>query len=233
MGAAPKHISKYFDGYKRLFPNASILLIESTLTNMFALSDLAPACEVIDSFAKSTDDRDPYIVLQACSNGGANNATWLADRLLETNTRLPFRRLILDCCPGKGEAKPATDAITLSLPKQPVIRAIGSWLVYSVVIVMMSIYITFGWEDTVSRIRRRFNDANMFSTEMPRLYLYSGNDALVNWKHVYEHAEDARQKGYSVKEEKFEKAAHVALLMEDSERYWNAVKDHIVGLNEK
>ena len=73
----------------------------------------------------------------------------------------------------------------------------------------------------------------MFSTEMSRLYLYSENDALVEWKHVHEHAKDARQKGYTVREERFEKAAHVALLMEDSGRYWNAVKDHILGSKEK
>ena len=233
MGAAPKHIAKYTEGYKRLFPDASILLIESSITNMFALPDFGPACQVIESFAKSSSRQDPYIVLQACSNGGANNATWLAERLLQTNNRLPYRKLILDCCPGKGEAISATQAISLSLPKQPLIRAIGSSLIFSVTVVLMGIYIAFGWEDTISRIRRRFNDANMFSTEVPKLYLYSEGDALVKWQHVHEHAEDARQKGYSVQEERFQKAAHVALLMEDGERYWYAVKDHILGLKEK
>ena len=233
MGAATKHIAKYIEKYKQLFPDASILLIESTLTDMFTGSDLAPACNVINSFAKSSDGQDPYIVLHAYSNGGANNATWLADRLLQTTERLPFSKLILDCCPGKGEATSVTQAITMSLPKQPLIRVIGSWLIYSTCVVMMSIYIALGWEDTISRIRRRFNDANMFSTEMPKLYLYSENDALVNWEHVHEHAEDAKQKGYLVREEKFTKAAHVALLIEDNDRYWNAVKDHILGANEK
>ena len=145
MGAAPKHIAKYIEGHKRLFPDASILLIESTVTNIFAASHLAPACEVVESYAKLTDGQDPYIVLQACSNGGANNATWLADRLLETNAGLPFRRLILDCCPGKGEAKSVTQAMSMALPKQPLLRAIGSWLIYSTCVVLMSLYIAMGW----------------------------------------------------------------------------------------
>ena len=238
MGAAPKHIAKYTDGHQRLFPNTSILLIESTLPNMLLGADLAPACEVIESFAKDTslrpnDTENPYIILQACSNGGATNASWLANSLLKTNERLPFRRIILDCCPGKGEVKGATEAMTMQLPKQPLVQLLGSWFLYSACVLFVAIYTTMGWEDGLTKLRRRLNDPTVFSTEVPRLYMYSEQDALVNWQHVHEHAEDARQKGYSVREEKFSKAAHVALLMEDSERYWNAVKDHVLNVNEK
>ena len=238
MGAAPKHIAKYIDGHKRLFPNTSILVIESTLPNMLLGADLGPACEVIESFAKDASlkpnhNEDPYIVLQASSNGGATNASWLASSLLKTNEKLPFRRIIMDCCPGKGEVKPATEAMTTQLPKLPLVRTLGSWFFYSACIVFVAIFTSMGWEDGVTRLRRRFNDATIFSTEVPRLYLYSEKDVLVKWQHVHEHAEDARIKGYSVREEKFTKAAHAALLTEDSVRYWNAVRDHVQIVNEK
>lgn len=227
MGAAAKHIAKYTNGYRRLFPDASILLIQSTLQNMFVGSDLTAAREVVNSFIKLSNGNDPYIVLHACSNGGARNATWMAERLLETHSSLPFRSLILDCCPGKGDPKTATEAVSLSLPKQRLVRIVGSWALYAAFTAMMVIYTILGWEDSVTEIRRKLNDANVFSNETPRLYVYSENDVLVKWQHVHEHAEDAKEKGYAVKEERFKKAAHVALLMEDSEKYWKAVQDHI------
>lgn len=237
MGAATKHMGKYIQGYKHLYPNASILLIESTLPNMFVGSDVTAACEVIEWFTKnsssrSTDTEQPYIILHACSNGGANNATWLAARLLKANSRLPFSRVILDCCPGRGEPKPASEAASMSLPKQTLIRLFGFWLFYSTFIVASFFYAAFGLEDAISRIRRTLNDADVFSTQRPRLYLYSDNDALVKWQHVHEHAEDARRKGFSVHEEKFSRAAHAALLIEDSERYWGAVREHLLEKKE-
>jgi hypothetical protein len=173
-------------------------------------ANLAPVCEVIESFANDTslkpnNNKDPYIVLQACSNGGATNASWLATSLLQTKEKLPFKRIILDCCPGKGEVKGVAEAMTMQLPKQPLVQLLGSWFFYSACVFFVAIWTT----------------------------MYSENDALVNWQHVHEHAEDARQKAYSVREEKFSKAAHAALLMEDSVRYWNAVKDHVLRVNEK
>ena len=228
MGAAPKHISKYVEGFKRHFPNTSILLIESTLPNMFLGSDLTPACEVVNSYPETAGGKAPYIILHACSNGGATNAIWLANLLAKPDKPSPFRRVILDCSPGRGEAKSATEAMTMSLSGPKVVRFIGSWLIYSTTLLLMGIYITFGWEDMLSRLRRLLNDSKVISVQASRLYLYSKNDLLVRWESVHEHAEDAKQKGYPVREEVFTKAAHAALLMEDSERYWNAVKEHLL-----
>ena len=75
MGAAPKHIFKYIDGYRHLCPTASILLIESTLSRMFIGSDLTAACEIINSFVKNESSQSnsgtgPHAVLHCYSNGG-------------------------------------------------------------------------------------------------------------------------------------------------------------------
>ena len=231
MGAAPKHISKYTEGFKHVFSNAAILLIESTLPNMFTGADLTLACKVLESY--SNNNPNGQIILQACSNGGANNATYLAVSYLKTHSRLPFTSLILDCCPGKGEAQSASEAMSMSLPKQPIARMLGYWIIYSISVVLMSLYIACGWEDTISRLRRRFNDSNVFHLGMPRLYLYSKNDKLVRWEHVREHACEAKRKGYQVTEEGFKNAAHAALLMEDNERYWAAVRELVLGKEEE
>jgi hypothetical protein len=233
MGAAAKHISKYIEGFKKLFPNTSILLVESTVPNMLLGSDLAPARQVVQSFSKTTDGIQPSIILHACSNGGAAVATRLASLLTKPNEPSPFSRVILDCSPGKGEAKSATTAMTMSLPGPEIVRIVGFWLIYSTTVLLMGIYDVLGWENLVSRLRRLYNEPQVISIQAPKLYLYSKNDLLVRWEHVHEHAEEAKQKGYVVREEVFVKAAHAALLMEDSERYWNAVKEHVLEVPEK
>lgn len=233
MGAAPKHIAKYTNGFKKLYPNTTILLVESTLPNMFLGSDLTAAVEVVNSISKLAGAQKPNIVLHSCSNGGGTNAIWLANQLTKANEPSPFSRIIMDCNPGKGEAKAATEAMAMSLPGPAFVRYIGSWMIYSTTIVMMGIYMTFGWEDMITRLRRLFNESKIISLKASKLYIYSKNDALVRWEHVHEHSEEAKQKGYAVREEVFTQAAHAALLMEDSERYWNAVKEHVTGTNEK
>lgn len=233
MSAAPKHIQKYTDGYRRLFPDATILLIEARLPSMFLGSDLTAAGEFLDSYVNkaASDSRTEkqHIALHAFSNGGGNNTVWLAERLIKQYGRLPFDSVIFDSCPGQAELASTTRAITLSLPNQYLLRTIGSYFIYLLVLFYKVINQAIGAENTIAWIRRVLNDATIFAPTTPRLYLYSEGDALVRWQDVHEHAEDARKKGFSVvREEKFFKAPHCALLNEDSSRYWNAVKGHIL-----
>ncbi|KAK3492225.1 uncharacterized protein B0T23DRAFT_420078 [Neurospora hispaniola] len=73
-----------------------------------------------------------------------------------------------------------------------------------------------------------------------RLYLYSKADEVVGWRDVERHVRQARKlvvkkkskKGGGdderqglVRAERFEKASHCALVMEDEERYWRAVRE--------
>ena len=239
MGAAQKHIAKYTDGYRRLFPETSILLIEASLPKMFLGSDLTAACEILDSFLKdaasdSSHSISQRIVLVTFSNGGGFNTAWLAERLFKTYGRLPFDRVILDSCPGQAELISTTRAITLSLPNQYLLRLIAPYLVYMAMLVYKVITESMGVENTISWVRRVLNDETMFSPKTPRLYLYSEGDALVYARDVHAHAEEARQRGFTAtREEKFLKAPHCALLNEDSDRYWNAVKAHITSSDDE
>ena len=233
LSASYKHIAKYTDGYRRLFPNASILLIEARLPNMILGSDLTAVGEFLDSYlndaSSDSSNNEPFVVLHAFSNGGANNTTWLAERLLEQNSRLLFYSVIFDSCPGQAELASATRAITLSLPNQYLLRTVGWYFVYALVFVYKVIIEAMGAENTIARIRRVLNDPTIFSLATSRLYVYSEGDVLVDWRDVHNHAEDARKKGFTaIHEEKFSKAPHCALLNEDSSRYWDAVRAHIL-----
>ncbi|EGO54722.1 hypothetical protein NEUTE1DRAFT_148974 [Neurospora tetrasperma FGSC 2508] len=84
-----------------------------------------------------------------------------------------------------------------------------------------------------------------------RLYLYSKADEVVGWRDVERHVRLARklvvkkkkmmmkeggkddeQQGL-VRAERFEKASHCALVMEDEERYWRAVRESWEGQMER
>ena len=116
----------------------------------------------------------------------------------------------------------------MSLPKQPVIQLLGSWMIWISLLLYKISHDVIGGDDMVSSMRKSLVDLSLFPTTVPRLYLYSKGDLLVDWRAVREHAEDARRAGYSVViEVVFEKAMHCALMSEDREKYWGAIKAHV------
>lgn len=230
LGAAPKHIAKYTNGYKLLFPKSTILLIRAEISGFFLGSDLTSACDAIESVIyDSVSETKGPIVLHAFSNGGATNAIRLATQLAQRHIRLPFDTLILDSCPGRVELISGTDALAHSLPNQAIIRDLGWYLVFVAFRLYALVFVVFQFENPGSRLRRLLNDPSLLGST-PRLYLYSKGDAIVDFHHIHEHAEEARCRGYAiVREVSFEKAPHCALLNEDSGRYWGAVSAHISG----
>lgn len=63
MGAAPRHIEKYTDMYRRLFPSSPILLLRSEATDFMkpraARENIRPAVGIVEAFA-----RDPWMPLR-------------------------------------------------------------------------------------------------------------------------------------------------------------------------
>lgn len=52
---------------------------------------------------------------------------------------------------------------------------------------------------------------------------------MVGWEDVRSHLEDAGERGYSVGQVLFEQGPHCGLVMEDPNRYWDAVKKFWAG----
>jgi hypothetical protein len=61
---------------------------------------------------------------------------------------------------------------------------------------------------------------------VPRAYLFSKAEKLINWRSVREHARDAESRGTPVFVELFEKSSHCAHIQaeEDAKRYWSTVQ---------
>jgi hypothetical protein len=115
--------------------------------------------------------------------------------------------------------------MVIALPKNPFVRLLGAALVH-VVLAALFVVDKLGFGNAVSYARERLNDEALFELKMPRLYIYSKVDEMVRWSDVYDHAEDARRKGYKrVSEVVFDHSGHCAHLREDEDKYWKAVED--------
>nr|POE47830.1 transmembrane protein 53 [Quercus suber] len=239
MGAAPKHIAKYTEAYKQLFPKAEILLLQSSLsTVLHGGVDMTAACSVIHSHLPLTQGKQNLteaassskILWHAFSNGGAMNTVNLIRQLQDqkSSQKLPASAatLILDCNPGKPNLSATLRAVMLQLPRLPkVLRLVVKALVTAIASLYMIVYFLLQWVYPLTQARRDLNDPNRFPHEAARLYLYSKADVLVPWREISEHVLDARKSGYhAVSEEVFENAQHCFLLAEDAERYWGAVR---------
>ncbi|KAL2824313.1 hypothetical protein BDW59DRAFT_147793 [Aspergillus cavernicola] len=93
-GATPRRIEKYTAGYRHHFPNATILLITTTLPDITLRSvdalreSLKPARGVISDFLTHGSEvmsMPKSILLHVFSHGGSNTATQLARLILSVD----------------------------------------------------------------------------------------------------------------------------------------------------
>lgn len=197
---------------------------------MFIGNNLDSACTIIRRYM---DAKTPLayrttasIAFHASSNGGANNAVTLATLLKSQGYVAPFDTITLDCSPGKAEIHSAARAIRLSLPDILFLRTLSAGFIYFSLFMYMIYNTILQRTDKITQIRTTLNCPTLLGVNVPRLYLYSRADLLVEAGHVHEHAVEAARNGDEggVTEEVFERAPHCALLNEDAGRYWSAVE---------
>lgn len=230
MGAAKRHIAKYVAGYQKQLPDARILLIQSSLSqvtwqsNKHQQRQLAPAVAVIRSMAKTS--QATKIILHIFSNGGAQSYCQLGAAYRgETGRHLPVSSIICDSSPGRATWRLSAEAMVLSLPKNPVLRLIGTVLIHLIIAMVFLGDELFGIENVIDKARRQLLDPAFLPPSVPRVYLYSKADRLVLWQDVADHAQAARDKGIEVHEVVFERSAHVSHVMESDTKYWQYIME--------
>lgn len=239
MGASLRHVKKYTAAYQRIYPTATILVIESALPDMLwrptstQQTRITPARDVL--LAAQAETATPKILLHAFSNGGANTATQLAASIAASSdvakkSTSVFCGIILDSCPGRDTHGRAVRAISTTLPPSPVIQILGAFLVHIYLVFLTLLRIFLGHESKVAKARRELNDEKVFGKKVPRLYIYSAEDEMIFWKDVQDHAEEARKKGFEgVYALPFQEGRHCAHVLKDEARYWGAVEKLVAG----
>jgi hypothetical protein len=224
VAAQPKPITRYINKYRRYFPNASILIIQTTLYHMVFLTDNGHQNRlkiVIDIIC----NQNGTVHLHGFSNGGAVTVSQLLFALPSSYRQNTFSALVLDSCPGRGTYGRTAKAMIVSLPKNPIARLLGAVPVHAVLVVLY-VLDKLGFGNVISRSRWRLNEEALFELKVPRLYIYSRADEMVCWSDVHDHADEARRKGYErLTELVFDGSGHCAHIREDEDKYWKAVKE--------
>lgn len=232
MSAHRKHISKYTQQYRQQYPDADILVIESEVadltyrTNSSQQARLQPARDVLLSHTSQHAEGHGrrQAVLHIFSNGGSQCAIQLVTSLPENVRGQAFSAIIFDSCPGTATYSRTVQALTLSMPKSPLTKYLGTPILRFVVFLLYLVLFVTRAEDAITKIRKQLNDHKLFSPDVPRLYIYSKVDQLVPYQDVKNHAEVARFKGYrATSEVLFEGSAHCAHAVVHKEQYWEAV----------
>ncbi|KAK5081075.1 hypothetical protein LTR70_009337 [Exophiala xenobiotica] len=252
--AQPKHIAKYIQPYKEIYPSASILLVQNVIANLvwkpdsWQMSFFQPAAVTIQKHLQAT--MNPRVLLHAFSNGGSHAAVQLSQACRETcgGMRMPVDALLLDSCPGKPRFAPTISALVQGVPsKSYFARSVGTILAYTSVGGTALLDILDIAEPASWKLYRRLNDpSDVFllkpvSDQIPdrlvsRTYLYSETDAMIMWQDVVGHARVAKQKlaaeGISsdqaeevVHLEGFPNTTHVNHVKDHVTQYWSAIRD--------
>ncbi|KAH7398513.1 indole-diterpene biosynthesis protein-like protein PaxU [Pyrenochaeta sp. MPI-SDFR-AT-0127] len=234
LGAGKKHIAKYTGGYREIAPHAKILLIESSVWNIASpyvrqRETIKPAAQVVrtvlDECKHGTRDSttDPNIVVHTFSNGGTNSITQLLIVLQkQLGAPIPVTGITCDSGPARGTYQKSFQSMLLSLPKGLLWHIIGPVVITFVINVLFGSQL-IGWEKPERIYRRTLLDENFISCRRIS-YVFSKADTHVEWDDVTSHADDARQKGWDVKELMFEDTPHCNHISKYRAEYFDAVR---------
>lgn len=226
LDAQPKHIAKYTEYYKTLFPNAGIILVTASTKDAVMRSKAndtrlySPIAAALQALPANT-----RILLHSFSNGGISNT---ALTTLEYNRRsgdpLPIQAHIFDSGPGYPRFWADIRAIRAGLPKNFFIRTFATAMLVVAYTIYKAIWWAKGLDNPIIMYAKLMNRPDLFPKNVPRAYIYSREDDMVQWKEVENHAAKAKELGYEVRAELFEGTQHVSHMPKDSKRYWGIVE---------
>ncbi|KAF2113888.1 hypothetical protein BDV96DRAFT_578470 [Lophiotrema nucula] len=242
-GSTSSRVAVYCRGYQRLFPSTPILLIRTMLSDAtmksFAIvqKQLEPARDFLVSLFPAISSQKGQIepsdgaLLHVFSHGGCNSALQLSRLLRRSSSEnllpfpIPLLGIILDCCPGSSAFSKTYTAATYSVPDRQPINFVGRVLLWPSIATMCTLQ-ALGIMSSVNDLRRELNDFATFGP-VPRLYLHSRGDEVVSVEDVSSHADEIMKWGVKVFRHVWDRAAHCALPVEDSERYWSAIMQFV------
>ncbi|KAJ6596184.1 hypothetical protein DFH09DRAFT_1357336 [Mycena vulgaris] len=215
MSAKLSHLHKYSAMYRKIYPHATLILVRSELSYIWATTSMLkarfrPVVEALEALG-CLENRQ-RILTHTFSNGGSLRVLALARMLsakpVDTQTFRPLSALIIDSSPGGDRLDRIQLAFTSSI-RNILLRLIANGFPGS------SYY---GWAPTSWRpaLDRR--------TLAKTVYLLKA-DEMVPWADVEENVAAAASEGLDVRRLRFDNSAHVAHARVHPKEYWAAVRN--------
>ncbi|KAJ9138208.1 Transmembrane protein 53 [Pleurostoma richardsiae] len=238
--ANPKHLAKYIEGYQKLFPQARLVVIFSSMLKIMQNSleqrseKMVPVIDAVFGDKGGRNTEHGGILIHAMSNmGGMSLASTLhAYQRLSTapeSSPMPHTLLVLDSTPGSthflSNIGPWSRAMAIALkPPFP-------WptlFTQALAALFLGLIHGLGWllgrTSAAEFSVKAVNDSQFASKDAARLYLFSEADEIISWKDIVQHAAEAREQGYDVETEVFDGTPHVGHMREHPEQYWQAIE---------
>ena len=237
-----KHVAKYADGFRALYPHARQLVILGSIYKAL-FTDLAgrtaPMMAVVETAFPKDDGAGagaepsppPKVLAHCMSNTGAiNYASTLYAYRQARGRQLPHRLTVLDSTPG------GTDYTVANVKRwaRAMALAVAAWFPWPFAVTQGILAACLFLLGFVERVTGRdsagawgwkvANDEGLELRSARRLYLYSAEDEIIDSKDVERHAAEARQLGWEADTELFHGSNHVGHMRKAPEQYWNAIK---------
>ncbi|CCG84209.1 protein of unknown function [Taphrina deformans PYCC 5710] len=227
MGAKIPHVQKYLNGYSAIWPSTPIVVVQSLPPDFRPFSRFAseygPLKRLISNhgldLTKESDGRE--VLMVTMSNGGCWSANAFLNTLGQSNVIYP-RAIIHDSCPTVPRYRITLRAFLIAGKYRLFSRAIATVVItiyYYLSVAARTILQSDPIGDMSKALIHRIQPQR-------RTYIYSKEDALIEWRDVENHARAAQESGNNkVIKELFHGSAHVMHLRQDEKRYWQIVQD--------
>ncbi|GKT44720.1 uncharacterized protein ColSpa_04901 [Colletotrichum spaethianum] len=236
--AVPKHVTKYTDGFRKLFPHARQIAVLGPILKAMR-QDLATRADnmrpIIDlaypeaDSATTTPNEDAVLLHVMSNTGGINYAGTLYAYQQKYGRPMPHRLSTYDSTPG---------SVVLTkdnLKRWSLAMALGTanWFPWPFVVTqcIMAIFLLFNqtYEYLVGRESapvfsvKAIGDPKYVSKGSRKLFLYSKEDPLIGWEDIEQNMAESKAKGYAYNAVIFEGSGHVEHMRMFPDQYWGAI----------
>ncbi|KAL2829621.1 hypothetical protein BJY01DRAFT_261194 [Aspergillus pseudoustus] len=236
--AQPKHVTKYADGFRALYPAAKQIVVLSPIYKALwrtmgqRIEAMKPILdEVFPPTTGKGDDHDGSgILVHVMSNtGGIAYAATLHAYRNKYGRPFPHQLLVLDSTPGSTDLtfanmKRFALAMALGTAKWfpwPFFVTRGLWAIFLYVLNLIEKLL--GRTSAGAESVRAVETPELASLEARRLYLYGKEDQIILWSDIESHVAKVRERGWKADCRLFEGSGHVDHMRKSPAVYWKAI----------
>ncbi|CAI6098876.1 hypothetical protein V2G26_001983 [Clonostachys chloroleuca] len=239
----PRHLVKYAEGFRALFPNAKQVLVLSPINKALLTKNERRGdgmMPVIDAMFSEKPSSDFKILLHVMSNtGGINYIATLDAYNRRYGEAMPNRLVCLDSAPGSSDLtfenlERWSRAMALRTAKLFPLPFVATQVLMCMMLVLNGCVQRILLRESSATWGLKIGQSEKYVRMDTRyLYLYSKEDDLVGYKDVEKHAAEARQRGWQAETEMFNGSPHVMHMRQFPDQYWKAIStswDKAIGL---
>ncbi|KAM0543810.1 hypothetical protein ACHAPJ_012117 [Fusarium lateritium] len=235
--ALPKHVLKFADGYRQLYPQAKQIAVLAPISKGFLdhvdkrSKEMHPV--IHEAFPEGTPDAsNNSVICHVMSNSGCGNyaATLNAYKDLY-NRPLAHQLTVWDSAPGD----PTFTWENLKCWSNAMAIGTASWFPWPVFVtrciwglflsaIHFHDYVT-GREPTPIFSKRVCLDESYETKQSSRLFLYGKDDIMIPWQQIEQNIADFRKNGFQSDAVQFQGSGHVGHMRENPEKYWGSIEE--------